>query len=175
MQGSCLYCIEQLGPRLRLPYKHLCDVSCCVIFSLFITRSSFRMHPLHDIWLFLKAGLYTSARQTSKFIFSKTCIHVLIFTNLHEYDDNLYLIHLHLFANLYEYGEKFEWHFDKYTHRLQQIQRNIMTNLNDTSKQCTWRWQQIYRNIMTNRNDKSDESTWRWLQINIHWLLFPRP
>ena len=57
-----------------------------------------------------------SARQISKFILKQTCIHVQIFTNSHEYDDNLYLIHLHLFTNPYEYGEKLEWHFDKYTH-----------------------------------------------------------
>ena len=78
-----------------------------------------------------------SARQTSKFILKQTFIHVQIFINPHDYDDDLYLINLHLFTNLYKYGEKSELHFDKYTHGLQQINRNIMTNLNDTSKKYT--------------------------------------
>ena len=46
-----------------------------------------------------------SARQTSKLILKLTCIHLQIFPNPHEYDDNLYLIHLHLFKNPYEYDE----------------------------------------------------------------------
>ena len=77
--------VNQLGCNVIPIYYifFLIEIYMCLHF--FTTRRFVRMHPLHVIRPSLRVGVFVSTRQSSKFNFKLTCIHVQIFTDPHDY------------------------------------------------------------------------------------------